>query len=76
MWSVKYKTVSLITESSKTKCKVCKEEGYKDILTEKKRLIIFYLIPIRVATQRIEICPVCNARMKVKESSELIDSKI
>ncbi|MNJ85462.1 hypothetical protein D3C87_29370 [compost metagenome] len=76
MWSIKYKTVSVITESSKTKCKVCKDENQKDIVTEKKRLTILYVIPIPLATERVEICPACNARMKVKESSELIDSKI
>lgn len=76
MWSVKYKTVSVVTESSITKCKVCKAENHKDIATEKKRLTILYLIPICIKTERVEICPACNARMKVKESSELIDSKI
>lgn len=76
MWSVKYKTVSVITEPGTTKCKVCKAENRKDIATEKKRLTILYFIPIRIVTERVEICPDCNARMKVKESSDLIDSKI
>nr|WP_294858745.1 hypothetical protein [uncultured Fluviicola sp.] len=76
MWSVSYKTVSVITDTSQTKCKVCKDENFKDILTEKKRLIILYVIPIPLATERVEICLACNARMKVKESGDLIDSKI
>lgn len=76
MWSVKYKTVSVITESGKTTCKVCKAENQKDIVTEKKRLTILFIIPIPLATERVEICPACNARMKVKESNDLIDSKI
>jgi hypothetical protein len=76
MWSISYKTVSVITDTSKTKCKVCKDENHKDIVTEKKRLTILYVIPISLATERVEICPACNARMKVKESSDLIDSKV
>lgn len=76
MWSISYKTVSVITDTSKTRCKVCKDENYKDIVTEKKRLTILYVIPFSLATERVEICPVCNARMKVKESGDLIDSKI
>jgi hypothetical protein len=76
MWSIKHKPVSVITESTKSACKVCRAEGYKDIITEKKRLTILYVIPITLATERVEVCPVCDARMKVKEASDLIDSKI
>lgn len=76
MWAIKYRTVSVITDTVKTSCKVCKDENYKDILTEKKRLVILYLIPIPLATDRMEVCPACHARMKVKESIDLIDSKI
>lgn len=76
MWSVKYKIVSVITETSKTECKVCKDQNQKDIVSEKKLLTILYVIPIRLGIERVEICPACHARMKVKESGELIDSKI
>lgn len=76
MWSISYKTVSVITDAHKTKCRVCKDENCKNIVTEKKRLTILYLIRIPVATERVEVCPVCNARMKVKESADLIDSKV
>lgn len=76
MWSISYKTVSVITDAHKTKCKVCKDENYKNIMTEKKRLTILYLIRFSVATERVEVCPACNSRMKVKESSYLIDSKV
>jgi hypothetical protein len=76
MWSISYKTVSVTVDTQKTKCKVCKEENCKDIVTEKKRLTILYVIPISLVTERVEICPACNVRMKVKESGDLIDSKI
>lgn len=76
MWSVRNKPVSVITDTAKTTCRVCKAEGYKDIITEKKRLTILYIIPITLGTERIEVCPACHARMKVKESSDLIDSKV
>ncbi|AEA44883.1 hypothetical protein Fluta_2904 [Fluviicola taffensis DSM 16823] len=76
MWSIQYKPVSVISESTKTNCKVCKAENQKEILTEKKVLTILYIIPIRIGTNRIEICPSCNSRMKIKEDQNLIDSRI
>lgn len=76
MWSVKYKMVSVITETSKTKCKVCKDQNQKNIVSEKTLLTLLYVIPIRLAAKRVEVCPACHARVKIKESGELIDSKI
>ena len=76
MWSISYKTVSVITDTQKTRCKVCKAENFKNIVTEKKRLTILYVIRMSIATERVEVCPACNARMKVKESVDLIDSKV
>ncbi len=76
MWSVKYKMVSVITETLTTECKVCKDQNKKAIVSEKRLLTFLRVIPIRLATERVEICPTCNARMKVKESSRLVDSKI
>ena len=76
MWSIRYKQVSVVTESVKTTCKVCRTENYKEIVTEKKLLTILYIIPVKIGNGRIEVCPLCHARVKVKESSFLIDSKV
>jgi hypothetical protein len=76
MWSVKYKTVSTIRETVKTSCKVCKTKDYQELVTEKKRLVVLYLVPITLRIERVKVCPVCRARMKVIESTDLIDSTI